>query len=174
MKLTDFQIAYRYGTGVVNVTAKVPHVVHHRLNWKRVTKTGVVASKDGLIFTNGGPFANVTSHGRTGRHVGSTEARGIPHGASPSPRHGWDRTIAISKVDPQKAQLNPIPLGDPESVNIRDTVVTLGRVFSDLQRADGEIGNVLSGQSPTTGAEIVTAMRDHRRLCEAGDGRPPD
>ncbi|MGD0996833.1 MAG: trypsin-like peptidase domain-containing protein [Thermoleophilia bacterium] len=174
VKLTDFQIASRYGTGVVSITAKVPRVIHHRLTWRRVNESGVVASKDGLIFTSGGPLANVPlawhAQVATVAFYGSAGQYRAVQGQRLDV--GSDRTIAIFKVDPRKAQLNPIPLGDSESVNIRDTVVTLGRVFSDLQRADGEIGNVLSGQSPTTGAEIVTAMRTTAVFAKPATGGP--
>ena len=127
VKLTAPQIAAKYGTSIVDVTARVPTIVHHRVKWKSVTKPGVVASNDGLVFTNGFPFANdelkwyaqvatIGVYGSEGQYQ-TVQARRLDAGDP----------YAIYKVFPRQPSLDPIPLGDPTALTKGDSVVVLGR-----------------------------------------------
>ena len=155
VKLTASQIATKYGRSVVDITARVPRVVHHRLIWKTVTESGVVASKDGLIFTSGNPLVD-QPYGLTPQFV----TIGVYGSDGQYRRVRGDRidkddygTMALFKVDPKKVQLEPIPLGDSESLHIGDQVVALNRVFGFLGRGSSTITSVHAGSDGNTNTQ---------------------
>ena len=66
VRLTPAQIADKYGTGLVRITARVPVSVNGRLRWEKRVGVGFVASKDGLIITSNGVVDDTSpsrSHG---------------------------------------------------------------------------------------------------------------
>ena len=142
--LTESQIADKYGSSVVRLTTQVPVVVGARLRSKDVAVSGVVVSRDGLIYTSGGPFKNgplgdplptfvtVEYFGDQGQYH---TARGVLLGIDP---YG---DVAVVWVDPQTAKLHPVPLGDSEGIRKGQRVVTMSRSETFLIRATGRISD---------------------------------
>ena len=165
--MTASQIANKYGTSVVDITAKARRIVDHTLIWKTVTESGVVASKDGLIFTSGNPLMNRTlGYGPEVVTVGYYESDGryrtVRGDLISADTNG---TLAIVKVDPRKAQLEPMPLGDSESIQMGERVVALNRVYGLLGRGAGAIQSITAGSDDNTNTQYrVLHMRTSASL----------
>jgi S1-C subfamily serine protease len=172
VRLTAVQIANKYGASVVDVTARVPRIVHRRLTWKTITERGVIASKDGLIYTGGGRlqdtrlgwYAQVATVGVYGSEGQYRRVRGRRLDA------GDDGGYAIFQVDPKKVQLHPIPLGDPLSLRRGEQVVILGRQWTDLWQVTAKIQRVLRDSSPSMNR--VNAMMTDAGFMKSRRGCP--
>ena len=141
--MTATEIADTYGPSVVRISAKTPAGAGARVRWKRVSVSGVVISKDGLILTSGQPFRNtwalgdplpvlvtVEAFGKQGEY---RKSRGVLLGMDPL------GVAALVRVDPREIELDPIPLGDSDSVKMGQPVVTLSRVKDTLAQAAGHL-----------------------------------
>ncbi|HEY5168818.1 MAG TPA: AAA family ATPase, partial [Thermoleophilia bacterium] len=177
VKLTASEIANKYGNSVVNITAKVPRVVSHKVIWKPISVSGVVVSQDGLIFTSGQPFRNkalgdplpafvtVEYFGDQGQYH---KVRGVLSGID---SYG---SVGVVKIDTQSAKLHPVPLGDSESVKEGEAVVTLGRTRTFLMQASGSINDfdrsywALGTQK--TKQSVIDAMRTTATLPKPATG----
>ena len=141
--MTATEIADTYGPSVVGISAKTPASAGARVRWKRVSVSGVVISKDGLILTSGQPFRNTWASGDPlpvlvtveafGKQGEYRKSRGVLLGMDPL------GVAALVRVDPREIELDPIPLGDSDSVKMGQPVVTLSRVKDTLARAAGHL-----------------------------------
>jgi S1-C subfamily serine protease len=158
VKLTDTQIADKYGTSVVDVVVKVPEVIDHKVRWSTVTQAGVTAP-NGLVFTSGDPLtysslkwhapvAKIGIYSRGG-HYRSVFARRFDLGPY--------RDIAIFKVDPKKAQLQTIPIGDPLSMRSGDWAVALSRISTDIKSTPSTILDVTRSKN-NAGRDVAVAF----------------
>ena len=118
-------IAAKASPGVAYITADVaeqaPDPLSPGPDRGQASGTGFVLNEDGFIATN----AHVIDGGRRVR-VALGEADPIPAkivGSDPS------ADLAVVKVDPDDADLTPVPLGDSESVHVGDPVVAIGNPF---------------------------------------------
>jgi class 3 adenylate cyclase/S1-C subfamily serine protease len=157
--LTSVQVADKYMPSVVDITAKVPTVVHHTLHWHKVTVPGVVASKNaktGLVFTSGASLRNASLgwYARTVT-VGVWNSAG-QYQTVPGGRLDNDLSpdVAVIEIDPHKVGLVPIPPSDTASVWEGAQVVSLGR--------GGPTGNV-----PWLASGTVTSLSS-----DSSGGRP--
>jgi len=156
VQLTAQQIADRYGDSIVDISAKVRVAdKDHRVVWKRVTESGVVVSKDGLIFASGVPLGRwpvlvppevvtvgVFNNGSYRKVPGHTIYTQQP-----------DYTTTLIKVDPRQLHLQPMPQGDSDSVRKGDRVVGLSRMYGLLVRSTGRIVSTNSGSDSVTGTK---------------------
>ena len=174
VKLTASEIAAKYGRSVVDVIARVPKIVNHRITWKTFQERGVVGSKDGLIFANGLPLADprvqwwaqvvkVGFFGSDGEYRVVQGQRLDGNG---------DRSYAIFKVDPEKVQLVPIPWGDPMKVKKGDPIVVLGRMVSDVWNASGVVRSIDHYKEPKLKITRVDEMRTAADLPTQAAGCP--
>jgi len=142
VQLTAQQIADKYGNSIVEIFARVPVAdKHHRIVWKYVTESGVAVSRDGLIYTSDVPLGRwpvvlppVTVLVGVYSNGSYRTVRGYKLFA-PTPNNGQ----TLIKVDPRRVHLQPIPLGDSESVRKGDRVVCLSRLFNTALRSAGHI-----------------------------------
>ena len=118
-------IAEKASPGVAYITAEVtdrsPNPLSPGPERGQASGTGFVLNRDGFIATN----AHVLTGSRRVR-VSLGEADPIPAklvGSDPS------ADLAVVKVDPDDADLTPVPLGDSESVRVGDPVVAIGNPF---------------------------------------------
>ena len=141
--MTATEIADTYGPSVVRISAKTPVSAGARVRWKRVSVSGVVISTDGLILTSGQPFRNTWASGDPLPVLVTVEAFGKQgeYRKSRGVLLGMDAlgVAALVRVDPREIELDPIPLGDSDSVKMGQPVVTLSRVKDTLARAAGHL-----------------------------------
>ena len=111
---------------------------HHRVVWKRVTQSGVVVSKDGLIYTPDAPLSRWPV--LIGPEVVTV---GVYSGGSyrtvPGYRIVSSQTATLIKVDPRQVHLQPMPQGDSESVRKGDRIVCLSRFGGTLAQSTGVV-----------------------------------
>jgi class 3 adenylate cyclase/S1-C subfamily serine protease len=184
--LTPEQVATKYGTGLVRITAKVPVAANGRLRYVKHVGVGFVADKNGLIITSNavvddasrlGPMVRglyngyplwVTCEfwGRQGQH---TAVRGFVIYDDPG-LYG----VAFISVDPSTVRLTPMPLGDPTVAHVGMPVVALR--FLDAMPHGIPAGNAMVladvwRDAGTTG-KTVGAMRTDPQLSSSDDGAP--
>ena len=187
VRLTPAQIAARYGTGLVRITAKVPLAVSGKLKWQRRVGVGFVASKDGLIITSNAlmedanrlvpmvrsfyhyypPWVTCEFWGAQGQH---TRVRGFVVWEDP-----FLYGCAFIAVDPHKVRMTPLPIGDASAAHVGDPVVALHFLGSFLAHGlpAGEamvLAAVWRDAGPT--GKTVAALRTNLQLGSSDVGSP--
>ncbi|MCX6373950.1 MAG: AAA family ATPase, partial [Actinobacteria bacterium] len=157
VQLTAQQIADRYGDSIVDVSARVRVAdKQHRIVWKTVHQSGVVASKDGFIHTSDARLARLPV-----LVVPEVVTVGIySHGSYrtvPGYRIHDDssHSVTLIKVDPRQVDLQPMPQGDSESVRKGDRVVCLSRL-PESGILLTSTGTIVSTQGGTTSVETYS------------------
>jgi class 3 adenylate cyclase/S1-C subfamily serine protease len=146
--MTAAQVATRYGSGIVTLTAKVPHVDHGHLNWVSTTKAGVVASNDGLIFTIGAPFKKKGLDWTAQDVSVGVYGSGGEYRILKARRLDEEDPYAIYQVFPEKVRLEAFPLGDPTTLRKGDPVSIVGRTASGLWSEGTHIAGVTHDTPP--------------------------
>jgi hypothetical protein len=158
---TPTQIAHKYGQSVVRISSDVPYIDGTALRWRHFSESGVVVSKDGLIYTSGQPFMNFSIPYKVGGALG-----GLPDPVWRRPalwvplfvtveylgdqgqyhkvrgvflNGGFALDTGVVKIPADPANLRPVPLGDSEAVETGETVVTMYRDGMFLARTSGGI-----------------------------------
>ncbi len=156
VQLTAQQIADKHGDSIVDISAKVRVAdKQHRIVWKRVHESGVIVSKDGLIYTSDDPLGRwpvlidpevvtVGIYGNGSYHT----LRGYKIKCVA----GNDTTTLI-KVDPGSLRLQPMPEGDSDSVRKGDRVICLSRLGGELLRSGGTVLSTYSGSQAVAGSK---------------------
>ena len=185
-RLTPGQIADKYGTGLVRITARVPVAVNGRLRWEKRVGVGFVASKDGLIITSNavvddtsrrGPMVRTFYNGyplwvtcelwgAQGQH---TRVRGLVVWEDPS-IYG----CAFIAVDPSKVRLKPIPIGDATVAHVGMPVVALrflGSMPHGIPAGNAMVLTAVWHDAGPTG-KTVAAMRTDVQLGPSDIGAP--
>ena len=142
--LTILDIARTRGPGVAHITAQVVEQTSNPFGFPEqdrgeATGTGFVLNKDGYLATN----AHVINGAK------SVTVRFGETNTLPAKIVGKDLStdLAVVKVDPSKAKLTPLPLGDSAKVAVGDPVVAIGNPF-------GYDNTVTSGIVSATGRQI--------------------
>jgi class 3 adenylate cyclase/S1-C subfamily serine protease len=131
--LTPAQMTSAYGPSVVDVTVRVPG------KSSPVNQSGVIVSKDGLVYTSGaeltgadtamiGLYGGTWGYRRVRAHRVDTRA---------------DRSCAVFKIDHAIDGLTPVPLGDASTLSSNDTVRILGRAERQLWPAGASVMDVV-------------------------------
>ena len=185
--MTPDQIMDKYGSGVVQITAEVPLAVDGRIRWETRVGSGFVAFKEGLIVTSA---ALVTDAYRRGPMVRGHVLPSYPIWVTCELLGGQGQYVtvrgyvcaveatihdcALIAVDPRKAHLTPIPLGDASTARVGDPVVALHRwwelgtqLTSTTMNLTAVWRDVWTGQSKN-----VTALRTNQSLDTSGLGAP--
>ena len=149
VRLTAQQIADRYGDSIVDISARVRVAdKYHRVVWKRVHESGVVASKDGLIYTSDAPLSRwpglIDPEVVTVGVYSNGSYRTVP---GYKLRTEWATGTTLIKVDPRQVHLQPMPQGDSETVRKGDLVVGLSRLFGDAMQSPGIIRSTKGGST---------------------------
>ena len=185
-RLTPGQIADKYGTGLVRITARVPVAVNGRLRWEKHVGVGFVASKDGLIITSNGVVDDTGRRGpmvRTfyngyplwvtcelwGAQGQRTRVRGLVVWEDPS-IYG----SAFIAVDPSEVRLRPIPIGDPTVAHVGMPVVALrflGSMPHGIPAGNAMVLTAVWHDAGPTG-KTVAAMRTDVQLGPSDTGAP--
>jgi S1-C subfamily serine protease len=125
--LTVGQIAAKAGPGVVLVEAEVGETTSNPFGFPdqeegRASGSGFVLNKQGYVATN----AHVVDKARNVRVTFGESNTPVP-----AKLVGGDLStdLAVVKVDPSKAKLTPIPLGDSSKARVGDPVVAIGNPF---------------------------------------------
>ena len=186
-RMTPDQIMDKYGSGVVQITAKVPLAVDGKIRWETRVGSGFVAFKEGLIVTSA---ALVTDAYRRGPMVRGHVLPSYPIWVTCELLGGQGQYVtvrgyvcaveatihdcALIAVDPRKAHLTPIPLGDASTARVGDPVVALHRwwelgtqLTSTTMNLTAVWRDVWTGQSKN-----VTALRTNHSLDTSGLGAP--
>jgi class 3 adenylate cyclase/S1-C subfamily serine protease len=184
--LTPEQIAAKYGSGLVRITARVPRAADGPLTWIKRVGVGFVAGEDGLIVTSSatvddasrrGPMVRGLYNGyplwvtcefwdRQGRR---TRTRGLVVYDDPG-LYG----VAFISVDPAKVRLSPIPVGDPNVAHAGMQVVALrflGTMPHGIPAGNAmTLTDVWRDAGPT--GKTVAAMRTDPQLSPTDTGAP--
>ena len=190
VKMTAAQIRDKYAPGVVQITSKVLLAVDGKPRWKEVQGTGFVISRSGLIVTSNALVNDSYRHGPMVRAVylplhplwvtcefwGAngqyTKVRGFVIFDE-----GSFGGCALIAVDPDKAPLVPIPVGERDAAGARvgDTVVMLHRfpLFTQLESTTLHLTAVWHQElTGSNRAKTVTALRTDSRLDASSLGAP--
>ena len=160
--MTPAQIAAKYGSSVVSITTpKLPAGATGKKKPSRIVGSGFMASKDGWIVTS---LAVVQGQGtgapmtvRVDYTLPSGEYRTATGVVFPEESTG----IALVKVDPRKVTLQPLPLGDSDSLAAGDRVVALGaQPDVTVQRTSGTITGTRVMNDASTGNDHVLGVDD--------------
>jgi S1-C subfamily serine protease len=172
--MTSGQIVAAYGPSVVRITTRAPYASAGKLLWRTVTSSGVIVSKDGLIYTSGQPLMNRTFSSWWPTHVTVecfgdqgqySEVDGMFLGGDPQ------CDLGVVKIDGEGRQLRPVSLGDSESVSEGDQVVTLSRQSTFLAWDTGEVDDVLTSMlDAPEEQETIVAMRTSAEFKQSPAG----
>ena len=191
---TPTQIADKYGQSVVRISTDVPFIDGDSLRWRRFSESGVVVSKDGLIYTSGQPFMDFAIPYKPGGAAG-----GLPDPVWKRPalwaplfvtveylgdqgqyhkvrgvflNGGAAFDTGVVKIAVDRANLRPVPLGDSEAVETGETVVTMYRDGMFLARTSGGISDYdYSDTGPQgLGQKVLDAVRTSATFPEPPTG----
>ncbi len=174
--LSPAQIYSRVSAGVVMVRAEFASSGFDPFGQSQAAQalgTGFVASKDGYILTN----AHVVSEqGQTAQKVTvvfkrqgeqDVEVNGELTGVD------QDSDVAIIKVDPNKVDLLPLPLGDSSKVVVGEPVVAIGNPlgydFSITSGIVSAVGRSIQAPNDTT---IPNAIQTDAAINPGNSGGP--
>jgi S1-C subfamily serine protease len=172
--MTPAEIAGKYMSSVVRITTpSMPSEATGGMPG-RIVGSGFMVSKDGVIVTSN---AVVMGHGHSAPLTVTVEY------ALPDGRYGsttgrvWRPNgtfgIALIVVDPEKVPLEPLPLGDSDSVKEGEKVVALGRQRSmSPQMATGTITRLYMWEDMYTGNDHILAFDDDITFPEGSSSRP--
>jgi S1-C subfamily serine protease len=184
--MTPAQIATKYGSGLVRITARVPLAVSGKLRWQKRVGVGFVIKKTGLIITSNAvvddasrrspmvrgfynaypPWVTCEFWGAQGQH---TRVRGFVVWEDP-----FLYGCAFIAVDPEKVPLRPLPIGDPTAAQVGDAVVALhflGALPHGVPAGDAMVlADVWHDAGPT--GKTVAALRTDSQLSSSDVGSP--
>jgi class 3 adenylate cyclase/S1-C subfamily serine protease len=190
VRLTAAQIQQKFGPGVVQITSKVLPAVGGKPRWKEVQGTGFIVSRSGLIVTSSALVNDSFRHGPMVRAVNlplhplwvTCEIWGA------NGRYAKVKGLvifdeanfggcALIAVDPHKAPLAPIPLGERDAARARvgDTVVMLHRfpLFTQLESTTMHLTAVWHQElTGSNRAKTTTALLTDSRLDASSLGAP--
>ena len=155
------QIAAEYGSSVVRITTPpMPPSATGKKKPSRIVGSGFMATKDGVIVTSTavvqgqGPSApwkvTVEYADQSGEYGKST---GVVW------RHNESTGVALIRVDPKKVPVEPLPLGDSDSIVKGERVVALNaqRLMS-LQLATGVVSGTATMNDTYTGNDHIRGL----------------
>ena len=169
------QIAAKYGSSVVRITTPVlPAAATGTGKPGRIVGSGFMASKEGVIVTSNavvqgkGPNAPMTvtveyalPSGEYGKVTGRVW------------RHNESFGVALIVVDPREVPLQPLPLGDSDSVATGERVVALGRQRSmSPQQATGVVTGMRMLNDMYTGNDHILGFDDDVKYPSGSSSRP--
>ena len=172
--LTPQQIADKYMSSVVRITTpSMPSEATGGMPG-RITGSGFMVSKDGVIATSTGlvqgrgreaPMTVTVEYALPGGQYGKTVGRVWDHNESFG--------VAFILVDPDKVPLKPMPLGDSDSVQARTKVVALARQRSmSPQLATGVVTGTSRMKDMYTGNDHVLGLFDTVDYPQGSSSRP--
>ena len=170
VQLTAQQIADKYGDSIVEISARVRVAdKQHRIVWKRVHESGVVVSKDGLIYTSDDPLGRwpvvidpvvvtVGVYADDGYHA----VRGYKIPLRTGERHhDADQDRPASGTAQARADTGGGFRGGPEG----DRVVGVSRLGGLLLRSAGRVASTMSGSRAMAGSRFS--------VLQLATNRPP-
>jgi S1-C subfamily serine protease len=172
--MTAGQIAAKYGPSVVRITTPtLPADATATGKPGVMSGSGFVASKDGWIITS---LAVVQGKGMSAPLSVKVEYA-LPTGEYRKTTgivtdHVEDTGIAIVKVDPQNMDVEPVPIGDSDSIVSGQRVVALGlQPTMTTQFATGSVTSVSMMHDALSGNQHAAWLTDdlERRGAIAGD-----
>jgi class 3 adenylate cyclase/S1-C subfamily serine protease len=190
VRMTAAQIQHKYAPGVVQITSKVLLTVDGKATWKEVQGTGFVISRSGLIVTSNALVNDSYRHGPMVRAVYlplhplwvTCEFWGA-NGQYAKVKgfvifdEGSFGGCALIAVDPDQAQMAPIPVGEREAgrAHVGQPVVMLHRfpLFTQLESTTLHLTAVWHQElTGSNHAKTVTALRTDSRLDASSLGAP--
>ena len=159
--MTATQIADTYGSSVVRITTPtMPATATGKKKPSRIVGSGFMASKNGVIVTS---TAIVQGQGLSAPWKVTVEYadRSGEYGKSTGVvwRHNESTGVALIKVDPVKVPIEPLPLGDSDSIVNGERVVALNaqRLMS-LQLATGVVTGTATMNDMYTGNDHILRL----------------
>ncbi len=175
VRMTPSQIADKYGSSVVRITTPVlPASATVNGRPSRIVGSGFMASKDGVIVTS---TAVVQGKGLNAPTTVTVEYA-LPTGEYGKVtgrvwRHNESFGVALVVVDPRKMPLEPLPLGDSDSIAVGERVVGLGRQRSmSPQRATGVVTQLVKWNDMYTGNDHTMALLNNVQYPAGSSSRP--
>ena len=172
--LTSAQIADQSGPAVVQITARVPRIVGDTIRWKRVTESGVVASKTGLIATSSVPLCRESLGWQPQTVLVQWYGRGGDYRQATGYVYGIDEGVGVAafKVNPRRMPLSPVRF-DSQVVSRAEPNVVLSRIgYGDLAVSPGVLSNVYLTTDASSGQDVVCGMRTTAYLPAGATGGP--
>ena len=137
--------------------------------------TGFVVSSDGYILTNAHVVTDETSGARATKvevafRKGDNEVARVPAtivGVDPS------SDVALVKVDPAKAELHPLPLGDSSKIEVGEPVVAIGNPLGyEFSVSSGIVSALHRELQAPNGAVITNGIQTDAAINQGNSGGP--
>jgi S1-C subfamily serine protease len=162
--MTSGEIADKRSLGVVQIAVRQPEVTGVRLDklhWKTVTETGVLVSKDGMIFTNPVPLWNEDLHWAASDVVVRLYSRGGHFKEVPGMVVNVDYPggAAIVRISSHTKDLEPVPIGDSDHLRRGQPVTLVSRDVGEMTSAGGELSEIVYGYDDTSKQDRVFGLR---------------
>ena len=165
--MSPSQIAVEYGPSVVRITTPpMPPTSTGRNKPSRIVGSGFMATKDGVVVTSTAVLQGMGRSAPVAVRVEYALGNG-DYGSAMG--MVWDHDeqtgIALVKVDPKEVPLDPLPMGDSETLTGGQRLSALGaQRFMTIQRATGEVGQLWRSTDDLSGAGHVIGFTHDLRF----------